>query len=1153
MAMYPDVGHYLLFDFITVLFICFGVTCLEIPLEIEQPPVITQQSPASQIAFSFDDNVPIQCEAKGTPAPQFKWTKNGLNYDFTDDPRITRVENSGTFIIHNNGNITEFQGKYRCYASNKLGTAISEEIEFLVPSIPKFPHEIIKPITVQEGNSVVLKCNPPKGIPPLEIYWMTIGLQHIEQSSRVSVGLNGDLYFSNVVGQDSRRDYCCYAAFPRIRTIVQKTPMTLIVKRTNTDASVRPSLMTPTGVHSNISAMKGETVKFECIAEGLPTPEIEWTKVNGDLPQGRTKKENFGKLLIISKVTEKDDGKYKCTAANDLGNVEHYFYLTVEEPPKWSYKPESTIYSIGSEVRLKCEAGGKPRPTIEWKVNGRPLNEAQKRNLVLTDNKIIIANAHPDDSAVYQCEAVNKYGTILANAVILVKNVAPLILTNLDQNYTAVEGQKVFIQCEVFGSPRPDVDWLKDDQLISTSDPRYFKHENGSLEIINVIKEDSGLYTCWAKNTEGEAAMTGTLAITDATKITQSPEDVAVPRGSSAELMCQIKTDSAFIYDMHISWRHNNKEIFFNYTNGSRFFLDDSTLQIVNVSVEDQGLYTCVARSPLDEASATAKLTVLDVPDPPTDLEVSAANSSSVTLRWTPQDSHNSPITEYIIEYEEDRWNPNKWFQLLRVSGNDSSVAVRMNGHLEYQFRVSAVNKIGRSESSKPSKRYRTPPTAPFKNPENIKTEALSPNEMIVKWELLSPLEYNGPGLEYKVSWRRRGTEENWNEQIVKNYPFFIKNTPTFVPYEIKVQAINQYGGAPQPEAIVGYSAEDFPVVAPKNVSVEILNSTLIKVHWSRIPQDKVNGILRGYQINWWRLRNLLEEKKSHGEKYTLTFSGDRDHGLVPGLKPFSEYTLTVMAFNGKGNGPGSSSVTFKTPEGAPEQPALLKVASFNKDSITLLWAPPNEPNGLLTGYLLKYQLINNTDELGSLQVVNISKPSITKWKVQDLEVSSRYKFYLSACTKSECGKTVTEEGITIMDGAYAGMYGGVSNQGWFIGLMCAMALLTLIMLIACFIQRNKGGKYSVKEKEDLNPDKESRQINEDMFCDYSECEESPLKGFPPLLNEEMKADDSGDSLADYGDEEHSQFNEDGSFIGEYTGQKERRPAEVNGSVKGAN
>lgn len=35
-----------------------------------------------------------------------------------------------------------------------------------------------------------------------------------------------------------------------------------------------------------------------------------------------------------------------------------------------------------------------------------------------------------------------------------------------------------------------------------------------------------------------------------------------------------------------------------------------------------------------------------------------------------------------------------------------------------------------------------------------------------------------------------------------------------------------------------------------------------------------------------------------------------------------------------------------------------------------------------------------------------------------------------------------------------------IATQGWFIGIMCAVALIVLILLIVCFIKRSRGGKY---------------------------------------------------------------------------------------------
>lgn len=65
-----------------------------------------------------------------------------------------------------------------------------------------------------------------------------LDLQHIPQDERVSMSLKGDLYFANVDENDSRSDYCCFAAFPRLRTIVQKMPMTLTVTRCKSGNSV---------------------------------------------------------------------------------------------------------------------------------------------------------------------------------------------------------------------------------------------------------------------------------------------------------------------------------------------------------------------------------------------------------------------------------------------------------------------------------------------------------------------------------------------------------------------------------------------------------------------------------------------------------------------------------------------------------------------------------------------------------------------------------------------------------------------------------------------------------------------------------------------------------------------------------------------------
>ncbi|XP_064822822.1 neural cell adhesion molecule L1-like protein isoform X6 [Oncorhynchus masou masou] len=1106
-------------------------TAIDIPLEvvghvnIEQLPTITEASPSSLIAFPFDESFPITCEAKGNPKPEFWWTKNGEEFDPYQDPRLIKEKNSGTFVIPNTGNLTEYQGTYRCYASNKLGTAITEEVEFVVPHVPKFPKEKIDPIEVEEGQPVILECNPPKGIPPLQIYWMTIGLQHIEQDDRVSMGLNGDLFFSNALEKDSHRDYCCFAAFPKIRTIVQKNAMSVIVKskNSNNDSSSspghansimerKPSLLMPSGVKSETQLVKGDELLLECIAEGFPTPMIEWLKIDHRLPD-RVTIENHGKLLSIDQVDEDDKGKYMCKATNIHGMAVHYFDVSVEEPPQWVSEPESQLSMIGSDVLINCSATGTPQPTIQWMVNGKPIEEVPASNRKEFDDKIVLHKANSTDSAVYQCEASNRHGTLLANANIMIMNLPPMILTEEGLEYSAVEGKVIVMHCKVFSSPPSAVTWNKEDSTGSLEGPRFTVHQNGSLEIYNVEKEDMGQYTCYTKNTEGMSAITALLDVKDPTKIFQAPEDVQVLIGTTAQLSCLAVYDNSFSGDFEIVWEKDDMEIALNHTENSGYFIEDGILQIVNVSHRDQGMYKCVARTPMDQDTASARLMVLDIPHAPENLVLSEHKGRSVKLKWIPGEDHNSSTTEFIIEYEESQWEPGTWRELQRVPGNHGSAVLKLYGHVNYRFRVSGVNTVGRGRPSEPTERYKTPPAAPDKNPENIKIEGHLPHEMDINWEPLSPIEHNGPGLEYKV----------------------------------RIQARNHHGWGPEPKVVTGYSGEDFPSAAPDDVAVEVMNNSLVKVSWMRVHKDKLHGHLGGYRISWWRLRSLLDSKKTHGDKHTLTFPGDRNHAMVPGLTPFSEYSLIIMTFNRRGNGPGSHAVNFKTPEGVPEKTPVFRVTDVQKHTVTLTWAPPLEANGVLTGYLLEYQLINDTEEVGVLQTVDISNPDTTMWVLQNLEAISRYKFYLRPCTRVGCGPRVSKESTTTPEARLASIHGGISTQGWFIGLMCVAALLTLMVLIACFVNRNKGGKYSVKEKEDLHPDLESQGIHDDTFCEYSDNDEKPLKGSQHSLSGQIKAEDSGDSLVDYGDED-IQFNEDGSFIGEYAGRKEKK---VSMEVKG--
>nr|AAI54818.1 Si:dkey-240a12.1 protein [Danio rerio]CAM73249.1 unnamed protein product [Danio rerio] len=204
-------------------------SALEVPLDLPQPPTITNQSPKDYI-IDPRENINIFCEAKGKPHPSFSWTRNGTHFDVEKGPKVVMMPGTGNLVIDISGEKAEvYEGVYQCIARNEHGSAVSNNIVIRQSRSPLWSKEKNEPITVQRGTSLILQCRPPAGLPPPIIFWMDNNFQRLPQNSRVSQALNGDLYFSNVIMEDTRNDYICYARFPHTQTIQQKQPITVKV------------------------------------------------------------------------------------------------------------------------------------------------------------------------------------------------------------------------------------------------------------------------------------------------------------------------------------------------------------------------------------------------------------------------------------------------------------------------------------------------------------------------------------------------------------------------------------------------------------------------------------------------------------------------------------------------------------------------------------------------------------------------------------------------------------------------------------------------------------------------------------------------------------------------------------------------------------
>ncbi|XP_026635685.1 neurofascin isoform X6 [Microtus ochrogaster] len=1250
-----------------ILFLLSPGGAIEIPMdpsiqnELTQPPTITKQSVKDHIVDPRD-NILIECEAKGNPAPSFHWTRNSRFFNIAKDPRVSMRRRSGTLVIdfRSGGRPEEYEGEYQCFARNKFGTALSNRIRLQVSKSPLWPKENLDPVVVQEGAPLTLQCNPPPGLPSPVIFWMSSSMEPITQDKRVSQGHNGDLYFSNVMLQDMQTDYSCNARFHFTHTIQQKNPFTLKVLTNNpyNDSSLRnhpdmysargvaertPSFMYPQGTSSSKMVLRGMDLLLDCIASGVPTPDIAWYKKGGDLPSDKTKFENFNKALRITNVSEEDSGEYFCLASNKMGSIRHTISVRVKAAPYWLDEPKNLILAPGEDGRLVCRANGNPKPTVQWMVNGEPLQSAPPNpNREVAGDTIIFRDTQISSRAVYQCNTSNEHGYLLANAFVSVLDVPPRMLSPRNQLIRVILYNRTRLDCPFFGSPIPTLRWFKNGQGSNLDGGNYHVYENGSLEIKMIRKEDQGIYTCVATNILGKAENQVRLEVKDPTRIYRMPEDQVVKRGTTVQLECRVKHDPSL--KLTVSWLKDDEPLYI----GNRMKKEDDSLTIFGVAERDQGSYTCMASTELDQDLAKAYLTVLadqatptnsfaDLPkgrpDRPRDLELTDLAERSVRLTWIPGDDNNSPITDYVIQFEEDQFQPGVWHDHSKFPGSVNSAVLQLSPYVNYQFRVIAVNEVGSSHPSLPSERYRTSGAPPESNPSDVKGEGTRKNNMEITWTPMNATSAFGPNLRYIVKWRRRETRETWNNVTVWGSRYVVGQTPVYVPYEIRVQAENDFGKGPEPDTVIGYSGEDYPRAAPTEVKIRVLNSTAISLQWNRVYSDTVQGQLREYRAYYWRESSLLKNLWVSQKRQQASFPGDRPRGVVARLFPYSNYKLEMVVVNGRGDGPRSETKEFTTPEGVPSAPRRFRVRQPNLETINLEWDHPEHPNGILIGYTLKYVAFNGT-KLGKQLVENFS-PNQTKFSVQRADPVSRYRFSLSARTQVGSGEAATEEtpappneatptaapptlppttvgatglvsstdatalaatseattvpiiptavpttiattvattttttaatttttitttttespltttiGTKIHETAYTNNQADIATQGWFIGLMCAIALLVLILLIVCFIKRSRGGKYPVREKKDVPLGPEDPK-EEDGSFDYSDEDNKPLQGSQTSLDGTIKQQESDDSLVDYGEGGEGQFNEDGSFIGQYTVKKDKEETEGNES-----
>ncbi|KAF0025691.1 hypothetical protein F2P81_022572 [Scophthalmus maximus] len=748
-------------------------------------------------------------------------------------------------------------------------------------------------------------------------------------------------------------------------------------------------------VHWNTSVVTGTSeVTMECVANARPLIKlsITWRK-NGVLVSGGLS--DFNRRLTVLSPAVSDSGFYECEAilrSSSVPSVSAGAYLHVLEPPQFIKEPEKHITAeMEKVVDIPCQARGVPQPDIVWYKDALPIDPVKTpRYRVLVGGSLQVNGLLPDDTGMFQCFARNMAGEVQTNT------------------YLAVTSERVLASGSV--------------QL-----PRFTLLESGSLLISPSHISDAGTYTCMASNSRGIDEASADLVVWARTRINTPPQDQSVIKGTKAIMTCGVTHDPS-VTVRHV-WDKEGSVI--NVQSIPRMRLDaDGTLHISQTWSGDIGTYTCRVTSVGGNDSHSAHLRVRQLPhapENPTAL-LSGSEKRAIDLAWAKPFDGNSPLIRYILEVSE---NNAPWAVLL-ANIEPESKAVTVNGLIparSYQFRLCAVNDVGKGQFSKETERVSLPEESPSAPPQNVIASGRTNQSIMIQWQPPPESHQNGILRGYTIRFaHREGKIKNITSPDVTN--LLLEDLIIWTNYEIEVAAYNGAGLGTFSHKVTEWTLQGVPTIAPGNVQAEAVNSTTIRFTWTAPNPQFINGINQGYKLLAWE-----PAKDEHVAMVTVrpNFQDSVHVGYVTGLKKFTEYhtqfsdndfVFVKMQMPSSGlqptpNVPAEaahspvgaicSSLVF-CPRPAPGAVGHLSFTEILDTSLKVSWSEPGEKNGVLTedlpsltvpGYRISWEEFNRTNTRVTHYLPNVT----LEYRVTGLTALTTYTIEVAGMTSKGQGQ----------------------------------------------------------------------------------------------------------------------------------------------------
>ncbi|XP_048039168.1 receptor-type tyrosine-protein phosphatase S isoform X28 [Megalobrama amblycephala] len=644
-----------------------------------------------------------------------------------------------------------------------------------------------------------------------------------------------------------------------------------------------------------------------------------------------------------------------------------------ESPPKFLRTPNDQTGVQGGVASFICQATGDPRPKIVWNKKGKRVSNQRFEVVIEFDDGSgsvlrIQPLRTPRDEAIYECVASNSVGETSATTrlTVLREDQLPAGFPTIDmgpQLKVVERTRTATMLCAASGNPDPDISWFKDFLPVNTSNNngriKQLRSESfggtpirGALQIEQSEESDQGKYECVATNNDGTRySAPANLYVRELREVRRVPPRFSIPPtdneimpGGSVNITC-VAVGSPMPY---VKWMLGSEDL----TPEDDMPIGRNVLELTDV--RQSANYTCVAMSTLGVIEAVAQITVKALPKPPGVPQVTERTATSITLTW---DSGNpEPVSYYIIQHKP-KISEDSYKEIDGVATTRYSVG-GLSPYSDYQFRVVAVNNIGRGPPSEAIE-AKTAEQAPSTAPRQVRGRMLSATTAIIHWD--EPEEANGQITGYRVYYTTDPSQHvnQWEKQIVRTSNFL--TIPSLTPnktYYIKVLAFTSVGDGPLSSDLQIIAKTGVPS-QPTDFKGEAKSETSILLSWNPPTQTGQDNQIIGYE--------LLYKKGDDKEEKRVSFEPTTTY-LLKDLKPFTTYTFQLAARSKHGIGAYTNEISAETPQTLPSgPPRKVEVEAVNSTSVKVLWRSPvpSRQHGQIRGYQVHYVRMVNGEPVG--------------------------------------------------------------------------------------------------------------------------------------------------------------------------------------------